>query len=218
MKAKSDAIIQQEQAEYLNELHPPNVGVLAEMEAYAHENNVPIADREVASFVAITVRAMRARRVLEIGMAIGYAAIQILQEMDDNGIVVTIEPSDNMIERATYYAEKVGVSERLIIQKGFALEVIPNLREEFDIIYLDAMKEEYADYLDEALPLLRIGGVVIADNLLWGGRVATKSYDDKYKNSTESLIEFNKRFVTHPQLKAEILSVGDGLGYAVKVA
>jgi len=218
MKAKSDAIIQQEQAEYLDAIHPANTGVSAEMEAYAHENNVPIADREVASFIAITTRAIKAKRVLEIGMAIGYAAIQILQAMDDDGVVVTIEPSDNMIERAIYFATKAGVRERLLIEKGFALEVIPNLKDTFDIIYLDAMKEEYSGYLNLALPHLRVGGVVIADNLLWGGRVATKNYDEGYKKSTEGLIEFNKKFVNHPQLKAEILSVGDGLGYAVKIA
>lgn len=217
MKARTDAIIKLEQANYLDGLHPKNTGILAEMEAYAFENDVPIADREVASFIAITARAIEAKKVLEIGMAIGYAVVNLLQAMPEDGTVTTIEPSDNMIERATDYFKKAGFENRVNIQKGYALEVLPNLTDTFDIIYLDAMKEEYSGYLDLALPLLKIGGVVIADNLLWGGRVATGIYDDKYKASTKGLMEFNKKFVNHPQLRAEVLSVGDGLGYGVKI-
>jgi predicted O-methyltransferase YrrM len=218
MKTKSDAIIKIEQAIYLDDLHPKNTGILAEMEADAFENRVPIADREVASFIAITAHAIRAKRVLEIGMAIGYAVVHLLQAMDEDGVVVTIEPSDVMIGRASDYLTRAGLINRVEIKKGYALDVLPKLNDTFDMIYLDAMKEEYSDYLDLALPLLRIGGIVIADNLLWGGRVATGNYTPDYKSSTEGLIEFNKKFVNHPQLKAEILSVGDGLGYGVKTS
>lgn len=217
MKANKDAIIKLEQAEYLEKLHPASTGILAEMETYAFENDVPIADREVASFIAITASAIQAKRVLEIGMAIGYAVANLLQAMPKDGVVVTIEPSDNMIERATDYLIRAGLINRVEIKKGYALEVLPNLNDTFDIIYLDAVKEEYSDYLDLALPMLRVGGIVIADNLLWGGRVATGNYTEGYENSTKALAEFNKKFVNHPQLRAEVLSIGDGLGYGVKV-
>jgi predicted O-methyltransferase YrrM len=98
------------------------------------------------------------------------------------------------------------------------LDIIPNLTGAFDLLYLDALKEEYAGYLKEALPLLRIGGVVIADNLLWGGQVAGDIISPDQESSTLALREFNRQFVTHPQLRAEVLSFGDGLGYAVKIA
>ncbi|HEX7998100.1 MAG TPA: O-methyltransferase [Pyrinomonadaceae bacterium] len=217
MKARLDAIIRREQAEYLEKLLPANKGLLAEMEEYAAEHRVPIADREVALFLEITARAMKARRVLEIGMAIGYAVIHLAQGMLDDGLVVTIEPSEEMISRAGDFIGRAGLQNRVRIERGYALDVIPNLKETFDLIYLDAMKEEYTGYLDLSLPLLREGGVVIADNVLWGGQVAGEIRSEDQIVSTEALREFNRHFVNHPQLRAEILSFGDGIAYGVKV-
>jgi caffeoyl-CoA O-methyltransferase len=85
------------------------------------------------------------------------------------------------------------------------------------LIFLDAVKEEYRGYLDLSLPRLRSGGVVICDNLLWGGQVAGEVRSPDQKTSTEALREFNRYFVSHPQLRAEVLPVGDGLGYGVKI-
>ena len=103
--------------------------------------------------------------------------------------------------------------DRVEILKGKALDVMPHLDETFDLLFIDAVKEEYGQYLDLGLPRLRTGGVVIVDNLLWGGRVATGDTE----SSTIALREFNTYFINHPQLLAEVLPVGDGLGYAVKV-
>ncbi len=217
MKARLDAIIRREQAEYLDRLLPASTGIIAEMEADAEKNRVPIADREVALFLEITARAMNARRVLEIGMAIGYAVVHLAQAIGDEGLIVTIEPNDEMIRRAEDYLTRAGVRERVRIEKGKALEVIPRLEETFDLIYLDALKEEYSDYLDQSLPLLRVGGAVIADNVLWGGQVAGEIRSPDQKASTEALRKFNKHLVNHPQLRAEILSFGDGIGYGVKI-
>jgi predicted O-methyltransferase YrrM len=190
MKAKLDAIIQRNQAEYLDQLLTQKDPLLAEMEAYAAEHKVPIADREVARFLEITARASGARKVLEIGMAIGYSVVHL--------------------------AHGVGaqVLDRVEIEKGKALEVMPSLEETFDLLFIDAVKEEYSQYLDLGLPRLRTGGVVIVDNLLWGGMVATGDTE----SSTVALREFNRYFLNHPQLLAEVLPVGDGLGYAVKIS
>lgn len=217
MKARIDAIIRRELAEYLEQLLPANTGLLAEMEEYAAEHRVPIADREVALFLEITARAMKARRVLEIGMAIGYAVIHLAQGMETDGLIVTIEPSEEMISRAEDYLGRAGYRDRVRIERGFALDVIPKLEETFDLVYLDAMKEEYTEYLEQALPLLRVGGVVIADNVLWGGQVAGEIRSEDQHKSTEALREFNQHLVNHPQLRAEVLSFGDGIAYGVKV-
>jgi predicted O-methyltransferase YrrM len=217
MKARLDAILQREQAVYLDGLHPASDDLLAEMERYAADNRVPIADREVALFLEITARATGARQVLEIGMAIGYAVLHLLRGMGDEGRVVTIEPSEEMIGRAGEYFRRAGVSERVRVERGYALEVIPQLEDKFDLVYLDAMKEEYADYLELSLPLLRPGGVVIADNLLWGGQVAGEIRSPDQQKSTESLRRFNQHFVNHKNLRGVVLPVGDGLGYGVKI-
>jgi predicted O-methyltransferase YrrM len=217
VKAKLDAILKTEQAEYLDNLPPASDDLLAEMEAYAAEHRVPIADREVARFLEITARASQAKVALECGMAIGYSVIHLLRGMGEDGRVVTIDPSDEMISRASEYLTRAGLRARTQIEKGYALEVIPRLNESFDLLFIDAVKEEYRGYLDLGLPKLRIGGVVICDNLLWGGQVAGEIRSDDQKRSTEALREFNRYFVNHPQLRAEVLAVGDGLGFGVKI-
>ena len=217
MKAKLDAILRREQAEYLDQLLPPSRGVLADMEEYAAEHRVPIADREVALFLEITARTIKANRALECGMAIGYSVIHLARAMPDDGLVITIEPSDEMIGAAEGYFQRAKVRERVRIEKGYALEVIPQLNETFDLVFIDAVKEEYRGYLDLSLPKLRTGGVVICDNLLWGGQVAGEIRSSDQEASTKALREFNQYFVTHPQLRAQVLPVGDGLGYGVKI-
>src|SRR5258708_19085899 len=131
MKARIDAIIKREQAEYLENLHPSNAGLLAEMESYAAEHHVPIADREVALFLEITARAIKARRALECGMAIGYSVIHLARGMTEDGLVITMEPSDEMISAAEGYLTRAGFRELARIEKAYALEVIPRLDETF---------------------------------------------------------------------------------------
>lgn len=217
MKARIDAILQREQAEYLDRLLPASTGLLEEMEQLAAERRVPIADREVARFLEITARAVGARKVLEIGMAIGYSVVHLARALPPGGLVVTIEPDEGMISRAEDYLTRAGLSERVRVERGFALEVLPRLRETFDLLFIDALKEEYSEYLEHGLRLLREGGVVIVDNLLWGGQVAGEVRSPDQNASTQALRSFNQLFVRHPQLLAEVLPVGDGLGYGVKV-
>ena len=212
MKARLDAILQRDQAEYLDRLLPQTDRLLTEMEAYAAKHNVPIADREVARFIEITARSSGAKKALEIGMAIGYSVIHLARGMGEGSLVVTIDPSDEMIQAASSYLERAGLKDRVRIERGKALDVMPRLHETFDLLFIDAVKQEYKQYLDLGLPKLRSGGVVIVDNLLWGGKVA----GDDAESSTVALREFNEYFVNHPQLRAVVLPVGDGLGYAVK--
>lgn len=218
MKARVDAILRSEQAEYLERLHPANVGLLAEMEEYAAEHRVPIADPEVARFLEIAARAAGVRRALEIGMAIGYSVVHLARTLPADGLVVTIEPSDEMIARSEEYLRRAGLFERVRIERGLALEVMPRLAETFDLVFIDAVKEEYSGYLELALPLLRVGGIVVVDNLLWGGQVAGEIRAPEQTASTQALREFNQLFVRHPQLLSVVLPLGDGLGYAVKIS
>src|ERR1041385_7497859 len=121
MKAKLDAIIQHDQAEYLDRLLTQSDPLLVEMEAYAAEQRVPIADREVARFLQITARASGARKALEIGMASGYSVVHLARGMGEHGVVVTIEPSDEMISAATGYLKRAGLIDRVEIERGKAL-------------------------------------------------------------------------------------------------
>ena len=215
MKARADAIIQSEQAAYLDQLITQTDPLLLEMERDAAENRVPIADREVARFIEVTAHTTGARKALEIGMAIGYSVVHLARGMGERCLVVTIEPNEEMIRRASDYLDRANLMERVHIERGKALDVMPRLDDTFDLLFIDAVKEEYKQYLELGLPMLKTGGVVIVDNLLWGGRVAKPADDEEA--STKALREFNKYFVNHPQLRAVVLSVGDGLGYGVKI-
>ena len=217
MKARPDAIIHREQADYLDQLLPAGDSLVREMERYAAEHHVPIADREVATFLEITARAINARKVLEIGMAIGYSVLHLARGMEDDGVVVTIEPNEEMIKASEGYLARAGLLDRVRIERGKALDVMPKLSDRFDLVFIDAVKQEYVQYLELALPRLRARGVIIVDNLLWGGQVAGEIRSEDQRESTEALREFNQHFVNHPDLIAEVLSIGDGLGYAVKV-
>jgi predicted O-methyltransferase YrrM len=118
MKAEFDAILQPEQAAYLDNLLPESQDVLAEMERYAKENRVPIADREVAWFLEITARAINAKRCLEIGLAIGYGAAHLAKGTIENGKIYTIEPSETMIEKSEEYLTKLGLREKSKLSKA----------------------------------------------------------------------------------------------------
>ncbi|MEP6925773.1 MAG: O-methyltransferase [Pyrinomonadaceae bacterium] len=218
MKISFDGILHERQAAYLINLLPPSEKVLAEMEAFAAEHNVPISDQETAIFLEITARSANAERVLEVGLAIGYGAIHFLRGMNDNGTVTAIEPNEERIAQTEKYFLQAGLMPRLQIEKGFALDVLPRLeKNSFDLVYLDAVKEEYSAYLDLSLPLLKTGGLVLADNVLWGGQVAGEIREERYQSSTIALREFNQKFINHPQLRSLILPLGDGLGYGVKI-
>jgi predicted O-methyltransferase YrrM len=216
MKARLDAIIQRDQAEYLDQLLTQPDPLLVEMEEYAAEHRVPIADREVARFLEISARASKARKALEIGMAISYSVIHLARGMGKEGLVVTIEPNEEMIQASETFLGRAGLREQVRIERGKALEVMPRLNETFDLLFIDALKEEYRRYLDLGLERLAVGGLIIVDNLLWGGKVADES--EQTDSSTVALRNFNQYFVNHPQLRAEVLPVGDGLGYAVRTA
>src|SRR5438270_11576370 len=136
------------------------------MEDYAAEHRVPVADREVALFLEITARAIKAKRALECGMAIGYSVIHLLRGMGADGRVITIDPSEEMIKLADDYLTRAGLREQTQIEKGYALEVIHRLSEKYDLLLIDAENGEYRGYLYLCMSMLRIGVGNICANLL----------------------------------------------------
>lgn len=198
---------------YLDSLAPEVDDLLAEMEAHAERDGIPIADRQVAHLQAMLARATGADRALEFGTAIGYSTIQIARTGCE---VVTLELDEGRIADAQDYIERAGVEDRVTIVQGPALETLPDLEGPFDLAFLDAVKTEYEAYLDHVLPMVPSGGVVLADNLLWHGQVPTEPIDDSWRDSTEALRAFNERFTTHPELDALVLALGDGTGIGVK--
>lgn len=213
MKAASDAILRSEQAAYLDRLLPPRDAIASDLEADAAKNDVPIVDPETGRFLELTARAIQAQRILEIGTATGYSGLHLARAMT-GGELVTIDVDPARQQIALEHFQQAGVAESVTLLHGPALDILPTLVGPFDLVFLDAIKTEYRGYLDLALPLLRPGGVVLADNVLRGGQVAQDEPDE----ILDALRDFNTYAMAHPELQALILPLGDGLLYAVKRA
>ncbi len=200
--------------QYLATVKPPADDLVEEQEAQAAEEGIPIAAREVARFQAGLARSTDADRALEFGTAIAYSTIQVAKTGTE---VVTIERDPQRIADATDYIERAGVGDRIDLVEGDCLPALDEIEGPFDLVFLDAAKTEYPEYLDRSLPMLRSGGIVLVDNALWGGRVpeaeATGEFADE---ETEVLHEFNRAFVHHDQLDAVITPIDDGIGFGVK--
>ena len=216
MKDRPDAILRAAQAEYLERLLPPRDALRREMEAASAEAGVPSSDPEVGRLLEILARSIDARRMLEVGTAIGYGTLCLLRGSPE-GRVLTIDPDADRLASARGYLERAGVAERVEWIEGRALEVLPSLAGPFDLVYLDALKTEYRRYLDLSLPLLRVGGLVVIDNLLWKGHIAEPPEDQEEEDADGRAIgAFNPYFMIHPQLVSLILPLGDGVGLATK--
>ncbi len=128
---------------------------------------------------------------------------------------MTLELDPRRIEQARGYLERGGVADRVEILEGAALDLLPRLQGPFDLVFVDAVKKEYRRYLDLLLPSLRVGGLVVVDNLLWKGHVAAPPEDEE-DDVADAVRAFNGYLMMHPQLQAVVLPVGDGLGVATK--
>jgi predicted O-methyltransferase YrrM len=206
-------ILDKATSEYLRTLRRPADPLLAEMEAYAAANGVPIAPRETAALLAMLARAVGARFVLEIGLAIGYSALQVARALPDYGKVVSLERDMQMAALARLYLARDPAGAKVEVLLGDAHDTLPGLREIFDVVFIDADKVGYPGYFDLALDRLRKTGLIVIDNLLMNGRVATGSGDDHWpQSSVEAALALNRRLASDPALDYVLLPLGDGVG------
>jgi caffeoyl-CoA O-methyltransferase len=214
MKQGSGILLRPKQEGYLERLLPPRDPLLREMEERAAQEDIPISDPEIGRLLGILARATGARLIVEVGTAIGYGALCLARGAPE-ARVVTIDTDPQRLAVARGYLERAGVADRVELVEGAALEVLPRLRGPFDLAYVDAVKKEYRRYLDLLVPILRVGGVVALDNLLWKGHVADPPDEDD--PDADALRAFNGYLMMHPQLQAVVLPFGDGLGVATKI-
>ena len=204
------------QQKYISSFRNDEDELIKEMEAYAKEHNVPILSWQSAEFIEQIILLLNPKRVLEIGTAIAYTSIRIARNLKKKSVVHTIEISQENITAAKTFIEKSGASDRIKLFEGDALVLMPRLKKKYEFIFLDADKEDYKRLFDYAMILLKRGGVIVVDNLLWQGYAAANRVPAKYKASTEHIREFNKSFINQPNLKASILPIGDGIGFGIK--
>jgi predicted O-methyltransferase YrrM len=204
------------QEKYISSFRKDQDDLINEMQSFAKEHNVPILSWQAAEFVEQLVLISQPKRVLEIGTAIAYTTIRIARNLDKKSMIHTIELSEPNIEAAKEYIEQSGVGDKIKLVEGDALSVMPRLKKKYDLIFLDSDKEDYKRLFDYSMVLLKRGGLLVIDNLLWQGYAAASKVPSKYKESTKHIREFNKIFIEQPNLRTTILPIGDGIGLGVK--
>jgi len=204
------------QEKYISSFRKKQDDLINDMETFAKEHNVPILSWQSAEFIEQLVLISNPKRVLEIGTAIAYTTIRLARNLKKKSIIHTIELSEDNIETAKEYIEQSGIGDRIKLIEGDALSVMPRLKKKYDLIFLDADKEDYKRLFDYSMVLLKRGGMIVIDNLLWQGYAAASKVPSKYKESTKHIREFNKLFIEQPNLRTTILPIGDGIGLGVK--
>jgi predicted O-methyltransferase YrrM len=210
-------IILSNQLEYLSSFRKKSDSLLEEMEAFAVEHNVPILSWQSADFLEQLVLVKEPKRVLELGTAIAYSSIRIARNLNGKSVIHTIEKSADNISVAKDFIARSGLVAKIKLLEGDAINVMPQLKKKYDLIFLDADKEDYKRLFDYSLVLLRKGGLLVVDNLLWHGYAATTRVPSQYKESTNHIREFNSLFMNQPNLKSSIIPIGDGIGLGVKI-
>lgn len=207
--------------EYINEYVRNTIkqedGILAELERFAEENHVPIVHPEVARLLVVLGKLTRPRRILEIGTAIGYSAILFSTILQPGGKIDTIERYDVMVDRAISNIKKAGLEDTIAVMAGDALEVLRCLDKQYDMVFVDAAKGQYLEFLPECLRMLNKGGLLISDNVLYKGMVAT---DDLVVRRKKTIVKRMRDYLDvichHEELETSLIPMGDGIALSYK--
>ena len=198
--------------DYLYAMLPPRDEVLVEMEAEAGKNNIPIVGPAVARVLYQLAVISGAKKVFEMGSAIGYSTIWWARAVGEGGRVIYTDGDSKRAEKARRYFERAGVTHEITVRVGDALEFLSEEKEQYDIIFNDVDKIDYPRVYRLALPRLKSGGLFITDNVLWSGKLRKPNPDAE----TKAILEFNRLISESPELFTTILPLRDGVSVCVK--
>lgn len=198
--------------EYIRGLIPERTGTLKEIEDFARENGVPIVQKEAGKFLEFMVSMKKPIRILELGTAIGFSSILMYEAAGTNPDIVTIERDERMIELAKVNLKRFNLEDKITIKEGDCLEVLEKLEEPFDLIFMDAGKGHYNHFLPHCLRLLKNDGIIIADNVLFRGMVAS---DDLVKRRKITIVKRMRSYLdmvsNDENLITSVIPMGDGI-------
>ena len=198
--------------EYLYDMLPPRDEVLTEMEADAAKNDYAIVGPAVARVLYQLAVISGAKRVFELGSAIGYSTVWWARAVGEGGKVVYTDGDPKRAEKARRYFDRAGVTSRISVRVGDALEMLSEEKEPYDIIFNDVDKTDYPRVFRLAVPRLKSGGLFIADNVLWSGKLRKPNPDEQ----TRAILEFNRLICESKDLFTTILPIRDGVAVCVK--
>ncbi|MGL5084179.1 MAG: O-methyltransferase [Clostridium sp.] len=198
--------------DYIRGLIPNSKGNLKVLEDFAKENGVPIVQKEAGKFLEFMVSMKKPMRILELGTAIGYSATLMYEAAGTKPYITTIERDENMIKYAKENIEKLGLEDNIIVKQGDCLEILASLEEPYDLIFMDAGKGHYNHFLPHCLRLLKNDGIIIADNVLFRGMVASQ---DLVKRRKITIVKRMKTYLdlvsSDEDLITSVIPMGDGI-------
>src|SRR5258708_3859587 len=198
---------------YLYSVIPARDEVLAQIETEALKRDIPIVGPAVGRFLHQLALIVNAKTVFELGSAVGYSTIWWARAVGEGGRVIYTDGDRKKADEARGYFERAGVANRIAIKVGDALELLSEQKQEFDIIFCDLDKEDYPRAFKLAVQRLRKGGLLVADNVLWSGKVTETNPTE---GSTKAIVEFNRLLYSSPDLFSTILPIRDGVAVAFR--
>ncbi len=202
---------------YTRELRPEPDEVLAEMERRANRDGVPIVEPQTGALLHVLALACGARRIVEVGTAIGVSTLYLARALPADGKLVSFEIDPERQEAARGYLERAGLADRCDLRLQDAREGLADLEGPVDMAFIDGVKIQYGDYAQLVLPLLREGAVLAVDNVLMGGTVAEGRSDGFWtEEQLRSARTFSERLIHDEELAGTVTPVGDGVLVAVK--
>ena len=182
----------------------------------AIEEHIPIIMDETLEVIEKYINKNKPNRILEIGTAVGYSAICFSEFLAPNGKIDTIERELDRIKQAKENFEKVGVKDKINLFEGDAVEILPNLDNKYDMIFIDAAKGKYPFFLEHSIRMLNDNGIIFADNILYKGYVMSDYNKHKQRTAVRNLREYIKNITENENFNTEILEAGDGLAVSIK--
>jgi len=204
--------------QYLSGLNHQADAVLVEIARAGIEQDLPLVDAEVGALLRVLALAVGARRILEIGTAIGYSGIWLAGALPPDGMLMTLEKDPERIRLARANFERAGLADRVSVIAGDAERMIAKVAGPFDLIFQDGAKELYVPLLERTVELLRPGGLLVTDNVLWDGEVVPGFVPAPQRDAadTRAIADYNERLNAHPQLVTATVPLRDGVAISVK--
>ncbi len=184
---------------------------LKKVKEKALENHIPILMDDTLEKIEEILQKEKPKRILEIGTAVGYSASMFAKSTEDDCIIDTIEIDEERAKEAKENIKKIGVAERINIMVGNAVDILPTLTSTYDIVFIDAAKGKYPIFLENAIRLIKDGGIILADNILYKGYVMSDYNAHKQRTAVRHLREYIKEITENDKCESEILEIGDGL-------
>jgi caffeoyl-CoA O-methyltransferase len=202
---------------YTRELRPEPDEVLADMERHASRDGVPIVEPQTGALLHVLALACGAKRIVEVGTAIGVSTLYLARALPADGRLVSFEIDPERQEAARGYLERAGLLDRCDLRLQDAREGLAGLEGPFDMAFVDGVKVQYGDYVELLLPTLRAGAVLAVDNVLMGGAVAEGRSDGFWtEEQVRSARAFTRRLLDDEALAGTVTPVGDGVLVTVK--